>query len=204
MAPKLDADYFWGSSSHNTAFRNWFKRTAMIYGPLTGRGAEQTSTGFWASQALAGVDLAQTTRYYSLVGNVIGSDRQKTPSDWTPLLIATQDREYYVADNPYGYTFGYANLTDDGSDSGDTNAAYTTAIVHGDYDYVKGTFTWNAGIGSHNLPNSFFRSAKPSWFGALAWPAFVPAPTAPTTPLVGNIPAKACYDQGKMPNCLGP
>ena len=203
MAPKLDADYFWGSSSHNTAFRNWFKGTAMIYGPLTGRGAEQTTSGYWASQALAGVDLSQTTRYYSLVGNVIGSDRQKSLSTWTPMAIARQDREYYVGDNPYGYTFGYANLTDDGSDSGDTNTAFTTAIVHGDYDVVSGTFSWNSGIGVQNLPNSFYRSTKPSWFGSLAWPAFGPVPTDPTTALVGTIPAKSCYDQGKMPNCLG-
>ena len=75
--------------------------------------------------------------------------------------------------------------------------------MHGDYDYVKGTFTWNSTISSHNLPNSFYLSAKPTWFGTLAWPAFGPSPTAPTTALVGNIPAKACYDQGKMPNCLG-
>ena len=203
MAPKLDADYFWGSSSHNTAFRNWFKGTAMIYGPLTGRGVEQIASGYWASQALAGVDLSQTTRYYSLVGNVIGSDRQKALTDWTPNLVARQDRAYYVSNNPYGYTFGYANLTDDGSDSKDTDAAYTTAIVHGDYDYVKGTFTWNTGIGVQNLPSSFYRSAKPAWFGSLAWPAFGPVPADPTTALVGNIPAKACYDQGKMPNCLG-
>ena len=202
MAPKLDADYFWGSSSHNTAFRNWFKGTAMIYGPLTGRGAEQTSTGYWASQALAAVDLAQTTRYYNLVGNVIGSDQQKSLGKWTPMVVAKQSRAYYTSNNPYGYTFGYANLTDGGGDSKDTDAPYTTAIVHGDYDYVKGTFTWNPNIAQQNLPSSFYRTTKPAWFGTLAWPAFGPSPTDPTTALVGNIPAKACYDQGKMPNCL--
>jgi hypothetical protein len=118
------------------------------------------------------------------------------------MVVASQDREYYIADNPYGYTFGYANLTDTGDDSGDTNAAYTTAIVHGDYDYVAGKFTWNAGIALHALPSSFYLAAKPAWFGNLPWPAFGPAPTDPTAPLVGTIPAKSCYDQGKMPNCL--
>ena len=203
MAPKLDADYFWGSSSHNTAFRNWFKGAAMIYGPLSGRGAEQTSTGYRASQALAAVDVSQTARNYSLVGNVIGSDWQKSLQQWTPLVVARQSRSYYTTNNPYGYTFGYANLTDDGSDSGDTNAAYTSAIIHGDYDYVTGSFRWNAGIANQNLPSSFYRTAKPAWFGSLAWPAFGPSPSTPTAALVGSIPAKACYDQGKMPNCLG-
>ena len=202
IAPKLDADYFWGSSSHNTAFRNWFKGVAMIYGPLTGRSAEQTASGYWASQALAAVDLSQTTRFYSLVGNVIGSDRQKAMGKWTPMVVARQGRSYYTSNNPYGYAFGYANLSDGGSDPGDTDKAYTTAIVHGDYDVVTGTFRWNPGISRHDLPNSFYRSAKPAWFGSLAWPAFGPMPGTPTTALTGNIPAKACYDQGKMPNCL--
>ena len=203
IAPKLDADYFWGSSSHSTAFRNWFKGAAMIYGPLTGRGAEQTSSGYWASQALAAVDISQTARYYSLVGNVIGSDWQKSLGAWTPMVVATQSRSFYTTNNPYGYTFGYANLTDGGGDSGDTSASYTTAIVHGDYDYVKNTFSWNAGITNKALPSSFYKGAKPAWFGTLAWPAFGPATASPTTALTGNIPAKACYDAGKMPNCLG-
>jgi len=204
MAPKLDADYFWGSSSHNTAFRNWFKGATQIMQPLTGRGAEQPNTAYWASQALAAVDLSQTTRYYSLMGNVNGSDWQKTTlKKWTPSVTARTNRSYYTTNNPYGYTFGYANLTDGGGDSGDTAAASTTAIVHGDYDYVNGSFSWNSTITNHNLPGSFYRTAKPAWFGSLAWPAFGPSPTAPGTALVGNIPAKACYDQGKMPNCMG-
>jgi hypothetical protein len=201
MAPKLDADYFWGSSSHNTAFRNWFKGVAMIHGPFTGRGAEQAAAGYWASQALAAVDLSQTTRFYSLVGNVIGSERQKAMGKWTPMVVARQARSYYTTNNPYGYTFGYANLGDGGGDSKDNDAAYATAIVHGDFDFVKGVFTWNSSIAVQDLPNSFYRTAKPAWFGALPWPAFGPAPGAPTTALAGTIPAKACYDLGKMPNC---
>ena len=202
IAPKLDADYFWGSSSHSTAFRNWFKGAAMIYGPLTGRAAEQTSSGYWASQALASVDISQTARYYSLVGNVIGSDRQKALSSWTPMVVARQKREYYTSDNPYGYSFGYANLTDDGTDKNDTDLASTTAIIHGDYDYVLDSFKWSASISTKSVPASMYRGAKPAWFGSLAWPAFGPATASPTTPLVGNIPAKACYDLGKMPNCI--
>lgn len=201
IAPKLDADYFWGSSSHNAAFRNWFKGAAMIYRPLTGRGAEQTN-GYWASQALAAVDIAQTARYYSLVGNVIGSEWQKSLSRWTPVIVAPQSRSYYTSNNPYGYSFGYANLSDGGGDSGNNDAPYTTAIIHGDFDYVTSTFRWNSTIASKALPASFYRDVKPGWFGSLAWPAFGPATSAPTTPLLGNIPAKACYDQGKMPNCL--
>lgn len=201
MAPKLDADFFWGSSSHNTAFRNWFKGAATITQPLTGRGTEQASTTYWASQALAGVDLAHTVRYYNLVGNVIGSDWQKG-KPWTPQTVAPASRSYYSSNNAYGYSFGYANLSDGGDNAGDNALPYTTALIHGDYDYVRGVFRWDSTISNHTLQPSYYRTARPAWFGALAWPAFGPSPSNPATPLVGNIPAKSCYDQGKMPNCL--
>jgi len=199
VAPKLDADYFWGSSSHNFAYRNWFKGAAQIYRPLSGRGAENSP--YWASQALAAVDLAQTVRYYSLVGNVIGSDWQKSLGKWTPQVVAKASRSYYTTNNPYGYSFGYANLSDDGSNSGNNDKAYTTAIIHGDYDFVTGKFRWDANT-TQSVPASLVYGARPSWFGTLAFPAFGPSPSAPATALVGNIPAKACYDQGKMPNCM--
>ena len=202
IAPKLDADYFWGSSSHNTALRNWFRGAATVHGPLTGRKPEQPANGFWTTQALAAVDLSQTALFYSLVGNVIGSERQKALGKWTPMVVARQPRSYYTTNNSFGYTFGYANPSDGGGDKGDGDKAWTTAIVHGDYDFVTGAFRWNAGIARHDLPSSFYLAAKPAWFGSLAWPAFGPSAAVPTTALVGDIPARACFEQGKMPNCL--
>lgn len=202
MAPKLDADYFWGSSSHNTAARNWFKGAAMIYGPLTGR-APEDKTGYWASQALAAVDISQTAQYYNLVGNVIGSDWQKGKS-WTPIVVTPQRRSYYTSNNPYGYTFGYANLTDDGSNSGNSTLPYSTAIIHGDYDYVTGTFRWSSSIASRSIPASYYLAGRPAWFGTLSFPAFGPDLNNPALALTGTIPAKLCWDQGKMPTCLPP
>ena len=201
MAPKLDIDYFWGSSSHNTAFRNWFKGAAQIIGPLTGRAPENTAGAYWASQALAAIDMSQTARYYNLLGNVIGSSWQRGKS-WTPLVIAPQARSYYTTNNAFGYTFGYANLSDSGGDSRNNSLPYTTALIHGDYDFVNSTFRWDPSISNHNLQASYYRSSKPSWFGNLAWPAFGPDVANPATALVGNIPAKSCFDSGLMPNCL--
>ncbi len=201
IAPKLDADYFWGSSSHNTAFRNWFKGITLITPPLTGRGAEQPSNAYWASQALAAMDISQTAKYYNFVGNVLGSDQQKTLG-WTPLVVAPQNRSYYSTNNPFGYTFGYANLTDGGSDSGDSSLPYSTALIHGDYDYVQGIFRWNSTITNHNLPASLYLASKPTWFGNLSWPAFGPDMSNPNLALLGSLPAKTCFDQGLMPNCL--
>jgi Pectate lyase superfamily protein len=209
IAAKLDVDYYWGSSSHGTAFRNWFKGASQVIGPLTGRAAEQPATAFWASQALAAIDLSQTARYYNLVGNVIGSDWQKSVvKKWTASTAWPQSRSYYTTNNPYGYAFGYANLSDGGGDSGNSSMAYSTAIIHGDYDFVTGLTRWdpavNAAATARTLPDSLFRASKPAWFGTLGWPAFGPSAVAKTGANVGNIPAKACFDQGKMPTCLAP
>lgn len=201
IAPKLEADYYWGSSSHNTLLRNWFKGVGQIIPPLTGRGAEQTSSAYWASQALVGIDLSQTVRYFNLLGNIIGSDRQKTMS-WTLQRVALETRSFYTSNNHYGYTFGYANLSDTGSDSRNNSLPYTTAIIHGDYDYVSSATKWDATITDHNVPASLYRSSKPSWFGSLEWPAFGPSVGDPSKILIGSIPAKTCFDQGSMPACL--
>jgi Pectate lyase superfamily protein len=197
IAAKLDADFYWGTSSHTTALRNWFKGASQVWGPLSGRGAEQTASAYWSSQALAAVDLSQTARYYSLLGNVIGSEWQKSLGKWTPMVVAPASRSYYTTNNPFGYTFGYANLSDSGDNSGNNSLPYSTALIHGDYDYVTGQYRWDAATASKVLPASLFKSAKPSWFGAMQWPAFGPDIGNP----VNNIPAKACFDEGKMPNC---
>jgi Pectate lyase superfamily protein len=207
IGAKFDADYYWGTSSHGVIFRNWFKGATQVIGPLTGRAPEQPASAFWASQALAAIDLSQTARYYSLVGNVIGSDWQKSVvRKWTPSTVWPQSRSYYTTNNPYGYAFGYANLSDGGGDSGNNGLPYSTAIIHGDYDFVTGLTRWDpnatAAATARVLPDSLFRAAKPAWFGSLGWPAFGPSLTAKTGVNVGNIPAKACFDQGKMPTCL--
>lgn len=202
IGAKFDADYYWGSSSHATLLRNWFKGASQIWGPMSGRGAEQTGSAYWASQALAAVDLSQTVRYFNLVGNVIGSDWQRsTIGRWTPSTVAPANRSYYTTNNPFGYSFGYANLSDGGGDSGNNSLAFSTAIIHGDYDFVRQTFKWDSSIASTSVPASYYRTAKPSFFGALAWPAFGPDVSNPAVALIGTIPAKACFDEGKMPNC---
>jgi hypothetical protein len=116
--------------------------------------------------------------------------------------VTPQSRSYYTTNNPYGYTFGYANLTDGGSNSGNSTLPYTTAIVHGDYDYVTGTFRWDSKIADRDVPASYYLSGKPAWFGSSAWPAFGPDLNNSALAVVTSIPAKTCYDQGKMPGCL--
>jgi hypothetical protein len=48
----------------------------------------------------------------------------------------------------------------------------------------------------HNLPASLYLSAKPSWWGNLAWPPFGPD----ISPMTNKIPAQVRYEGGSVPN----
>ena len=207
VAASLHPDGIWGSSSHNTAFRNWLRGTTKVCNPLVGR-VGNTSDCWWAIQANRAADLDSTLRYYNLVGNVLGSTDllQLTPYNdglhlipMTPIVVSPQTRSYDQV--TYGYTFGYGGLSDDGSWSGGSSLPYTTAIIHGDYDFANGSIIWNSSI-THNLPPSFYMSSKPSWFGNIAWPPIGPDVTGVQDTHVHYIPSQVCYNLGKMPNCL--
>jgi hypothetical protein len=47
------------------------------------------------------------------------------------------------------------------------------------------------------IPNSFYLSTKPPFFGSGAWPW-----VDPTTGAVGTLPAKYCFEHNAMPTCL--
>ncbi len=76
-----------------------------------------------------------------------------------------------------------------------------TMIRHGNYDYLNHSITWDAAISDQAIPNSFFRSSKPVWFGSLPWPPFDPAnpPGAFNDANVCRIPAGYRYVHGIDP-----
>lgn len=64
---------------------------------------------------------------------------------------------------------------------------------HGDYDYVNGSIVdWTTGY-SHTLPNSFYSSAQPSFFGASGAKCTYPWPWVTPT---GSIPIQAPSGSG--------
>lgn len=50
-----------------------------------------------------------------------------------------------------------------------------TMIRHGNYDHLNHAIAWDGAIADRNIPNSYFRTSKPAFFGSLAWPPFDPA-----------------------------
>jgi hypothetical protein len=209
IATSFNPDSIWGSSSHNTAFRNWFKGTTQVCQPLIGRSA--LSDCSWAVQANRAVNIDFLGRYYNFVGNVVGStdmlqltfyNNGTTVLPADPLIVAPQTRSYDT--ETYGYSFGYggAGAGDDGSYPRDNALPYTTAFIHGDYNYANQSITWDPSIGSQALPASLYLSSKPSWFGNIAWPPIGPDVTAgqDSSGHASLIPAKVCFDNTPRDN----
>jgi PKD repeat protein len=187
---EFQPDSYWGSSSHCTALRNWFMGDAIICQPLTGRGAWQTNTATHATQALNAVNLNYGESYYNLVGNIVGC--AYGASHDTYQVVAPANRSYTTT--LYLYAFGYSDSSDNGSDAKDSTLPYTTLLRHGDYDFANGAQTWSPSIADHTIPNSYYLSSKPAFFGNMTWPPFDPANGANVA--MNNLPAGYRFNTG--------
>jgi hypothetical protein len=83
--------------------------------------------------------------------------------------------------------------------SSHTDDAYNTVYRHGNFDYVTETTKWDPAVSDHTIPDSYYLTSKPSFFGSSAWPAIGPG----LSPMVGSLPAKDRYD-GVSPDILSP
>jgi hypothetical protein len=81
-------------------------------------------------------------------------------------------------------------------------SVWTNTLVHGNYDWSSKTVKWNATIADTNIPNSYYLSGKPSWFGNLPWPPY--DPTNSTAASMTNIPAGYRFVFGVDPPSGGP
>jgi len=69
-----------------------------------------------------------------------------------------------------------------------------TMIMHGNFDYITNAIQWDSSISDHNLPNSYYFSSKPAFFGELPWPIIGPD----LSQMVSDIPAKLRFDGKKL------
>lgn len=193
----LNPDSYWGSSSHNTGLRNWMKGTTEIRNPLVGRGPEQKDSCWWAVQNTRAVALDFACRYYSLLGNVVGSSEmlnltyynngsRKIPA--FPQSVAPASRSYDNA--TYGFSFGYASSGDDGTSAFANQQPYSTAFLHGNVNLVDTTVAWDSNTADRTLPPSLYLTAKPEWFGNVPWPPIGPDVAGYTN----KIPAQLRYE----------
>jgi hypothetical protein len=215
VAPKWTPDEIWGSSSHNTAFRNWMTGANVICQPTTegARGTVDCSAAIKPFQQSRAMDIAHLSTHDNFVGNVVGSNAQNAlviaynPSQPSPMkhvgLVAYPALRAYD-DTTYDWTFGYGESSDDGTGDGcgggtppcHGTEAMTTAFMHGNYDHADGQIAWAPNV-PQSLPCSMYLASKPAWWGDQPFPANGPDVTG------GGDAAGHAYGNAAMRCYLG-
>ncbi|HSN16178.1 MAG TPA: glycosyl hydrolase family 28-related protein [Anaeromyxobacteraceae bacterium] len=180
--PNIGSDSTHGNAGFHVNFRNYASgRNSMPYnigGGVIGLPRQ--------NMRAAGVDA--WSREHAFVGNVLNvvDIGGGTYYEFTPAYHVTAASPVYrLGDNGDGGAGGH---WDDGT-------AASMVYRNGNWDSVTGTISWDPNTTVRNLPASLYLSAKPSFFGALAWP-WVDATGATAAERVRVLPAKARYDAG--------
>jgi hypothetical protein len=208
IAGGMGSDGYFGSTSHITLARNWF-----------------TATHPTASENLIAVNIGRWNDYFNLVGNILGTSSFSSAGSYQPeasYSYATQViyklgfpnmgnngfSKTWGPTTPPDYTLQSANQP--GGDSHGTGGnslqeldlnVKSTMIRHGNYDYLNKTIIRDATISDNTIPQSYFRTSKPDFFGNLAWPPFDPAspPGAFNDSNLCRIPAGYRFVHGTDP-----
>jgi hypothetical protein len=166
MQTRFRMDYTWGTNSDNTLFRNAV--------------TNETSSAY--SNLRNVLDLWAYSMYENIIGNVLGTLGTETIYAQTTGPVNSSAEWIYS----FGETSSFGTL---GADGGD---ALSTVFRQGNWDSVTNTVRWDEDIVSpnHTLPQSFYLTAKTSYFGNCVWP-----PVGPDlSPMVTNIPAATRYN----------
>ena len=176
---KLLADWTHGSSSHNTVFR------CRVTGGVPINRPDQRTC----------ISVEYYNRFWNIVGNILGNGAQnKYMQDSGSPSEGSQGSIVKIG--------GEVNVNNDFSPS-DANSYTTGSFImnHGNWNSFQNQVNWESSIADHTFPNSLYLSAKPSWFGNLAWPPFDSA--NPTSAAATNIPAGYRYVNGVDPPPAG-
>ncbi len=163
-------DYTQGSSSYLTAFRNSFS-------------GKQTSYSLMNPWLWTVVEVETYNRYFNLIGNIVGN---------ATMTGGTVINNGGGGPLPTMFRFGYSSTGGSHTDS----LPYSTAILHGNYDFVSDSIhDWASP--DHTLPMSLYYTARPAFFGNLTWPPYDFA--APTNNQRERIPAGYRFVNGTDP-----
>jgi hypothetical protein len=172
-------DGYFGSSSHNTLFRNRID---------------------WQ------IALKHFSNYYNIVGNVLGTTgvnhgyETEVPNYWNNGFSPIYELGYPNIGNA-NYLGALAPTTPpsyhalpntlEACQQLDRNVK-ATILRHGNFDYVHHAVIWDPAIPDHAIPNSLYLPGKPVWWGALPWPPIGPD----RSPMAGPIPAEQRFANG--------
>ena len=183
-------DLYHGPGALATAFRNYF----------SGRDGARTSN-------TAVVSIWAYNRFVNFVGNVLG-----TPGYHLVYEDSRGPQGQTGSPNRSIYLLGYSGVEESQSSGISYDLMAVTSLLRwGNFDYATAETRWdpaeipadNAVPAAQALPASLFLTSKPSWWGAMPWPAIGPDVTGGDDPAghVYKIPAHACYDESpKQPD----
>jgi hypothetical protein len=207
-------DTYWGNAIYITAFRNWFSGLRAGHAPLGTyayrAGGCSYFYGDWTGRKA--VDVQGGTLYNNFVGNVLGMNGQKllsSPSGSCLGYIQNSFVEQYynssqslTSDPVIMWNFG--DYQDSSGAWQQNNSTIETQTRNGNWDWVTRAQHWygtggtkDGGAKPVTIPNSFYLSSKPAFFGTSPWPWVDPANGATYA-----LPAMYCFEHNKMPTCL--
>ena len=168
-SPNADNDYTHGNSIYITFFRNW----------LSGQRKSFTDAG-----NVRAAGLAYGSWWFSFIANVLG--RQGQMSGWVyedPAMAGNNANWRDKVVWKFGYDPERWGMYADPQ-------TLSTAIRHGNFDYVTNSVKWDSTISDHTLQNSLYLASKPAFFGCRTWPWVQPE----STTKVYSLPAKDRFD----------
>lgn len=195
ITPNFQADGYFGSVSEDTIFRNW----------AHGSVADGSASGFFLS-------LNRFTRNYSIVGNIFGRPGQATgvasPYSLGYPNMGNSASSGTAQPSQGNFWKDWATMKTAAPGQGPGPGGFqemdldvqATTLLKGNYNYLAKAIPANETL-TEALPPSLYRSAKPAWFGALAWPPFDPANPNPTH---ASIPAGQRFANGGNPPAQPP
>ena len=205
VVDSFNIDNVWGSHSQSTLFRN----------RSTGRAQNKTSYRVPLS-------IEAHNRYMNVIGNVLGT----VGGGQVRYQV---DNTNEGGNDDFIYQLGFWNRWEIGFTDPYDSVVESSIMRWGNWDAVTNAVRWcspsdpsftsapcksvsevptsdptfpNASPANHTLPNSFYLSGKPAWFGNVIWPPIGPDVSCSTN-CVANaanyaamIPAQLCYANG--------
>jgi len=220
-------DSYWGNSIYITVFRNWLSGLRAAHSPLntytfTPSNQRNCTYAYGDYRGRTAVSVNAHSYYTSFVGNILGMQNQQLLSDRYHYQSCYNDVEKeFIEQVNTSAAVGSADNADAvimwsfGPYQASVNVSpchcwtyidttIDTQLRQGNWDWVSKAQHWY-GIGGRTdgsgtpapIPNSFYLSSKPTFFGSKPWPW-----VDPTTGTTYILPAKYCFEHNKMPTCL--
>jgi hypothetical protein len=179
-----ESDIVWGNSVYITFFRNH----------MTGRRISATPLKLTDALLRHAVGIGVHCKWFNFVGNVLGTPGMM--ADLRPQTMAVYEKDRSNMCDPSVFAVWMLGWGDTKGNCGaiepDQAETASTALRHGNFDYVTNRIVWDPAITHRALPPSLYLPSKPAFFGTNPWPWVTPENAASQ---FATLPAKARFDK---------